>query len=124
MFNFNNVIYDQIDGIVIGSTLGPVLANIFVGFYESQLFENVQRHTLYYQYIDDTFALFGDEQEAISFFDQLELLHLSLRFTMEKNNCCLLFLDILVERSDNKFLKVYIINQPFQVCTLIGNPLY
>lgn len=82
-FSFNNVMYSQIDVVAMGSPLGTVLANNFVDFYEDQLSENVHRITLYYQYIDDIFTLFGDEQEAIRFFDQLELLHLSLRFIVE-----------------------------------------
>ena len=30
-FSFNNVLYRQIDGIAMGSPLGPTLANIFMG---------------------------------------------------------------------------------------------
>ena len=29
-FNFNNEMYKQIDGVVMGSPLGTILANIFV----------------------------------------------------------------------------------------------
>ena len=34
-FIFNSKFYKQIDGVAMGSPLAPVLANIFMGFYES-----------------------------------------------------------------------------------------
>ena len=37
-FSFNNIIYRQIDGVAMGSSLCPTLANIFVGSCESNLF--------------------------------------------------------------------------------------
>ena len=33
-FNFDGTTYIQIDGVAMGSPLGPMLANIFVGYYE------------------------------------------------------------------------------------------
>ena len=36
-FRFNNIMYRQIDGVAM-VPLGPALANIFVGYYESKLF--------------------------------------------------------------------------------------
>ena len=35
-FIFNSKFYNQIDGVVVGSPLAPVLANIFIGFHESK----------------------------------------------------------------------------------------
>ena len=35
-FLFNGKFYNQIDGVAMGSPLAPVLANIFMGFYESK----------------------------------------------------------------------------------------
>ena len=34
-FTFNSKFYNQIDRVALGSPLAPVLANIFMGFYES-----------------------------------------------------------------------------------------
>ena len=42
-FSFNNIMYRQIDGVAMGSSLGPMLANIFVGFCESNLFNKIDR---------------------------------------------------------------------------------
>ena len=36
-FSFDDVMYRQLDGVAMGSPLGPTLANIFVGYCESLL---------------------------------------------------------------------------------------
>ena len=38
--NFDNIMYRQVDGISMGSALGPTMAGIFVGFHEVNLFSN------------------------------------------------------------------------------------
>ena len=40
-FSFNNIIYRQIDGVAMWSSLCPTLANIFVGFCEANLFNEI-----------------------------------------------------------------------------------
>ena len=35
-FIFNRKLYNQLDGVAIGSLLAPVIANIFIGFYKSK----------------------------------------------------------------------------------------
>ena len=36
-FIFNNILYKQIDGVAMGSPLGPSLANAFLGHHEQKL---------------------------------------------------------------------------------------
>ena len=60
---------------------------------------------MYYRYVDDTFAVFNDEDECNEFFSHLNSLHPSLRFTFEKKcNRTLRFLDVLVEKNDHEFV--------------------
>ena len=104
-FSFNNIMYRQIDGIAMGSPLGPALANIFVGYYESKLFNKISKPTVYCRYVDDTFSLFHKETEFQKFLNCLNSLHPSLKFTNEiKTNNSLPFLDVLVTKSNNKFI--------------------
>ena len=104
-FSFNNNMHRQIDGVAMGLPLGPALANIFVGYQEAKLFNIAKRPSVYFRYVDDTFAVFNNEEDCNNFFIQLNSLHPSLRFTFEKeSNHSLPFLDVLVERHDSEFL--------------------
>ena len=47
-FSLNNQMYKQLDGVAMGSPLGPPLANIFVGFHESRLFNNSLKPGIYF----------------------------------------------------------------------------
>ena len=104
-FSFNEIMYRQIDGVSMGCPLGPILANIFVGFQERHLFDGFPKPFIYLRYIDDTFVSFRSRNDALSFFDKLNKLHSSFTFTMEEeNNGELPFLDVSVERRDSSFL--------------------
>ena len=104
-FSFNEIMYRPIDGVSVGSTLGPILANIFVGFQERHLFKKFSKPFIYLRYVDDTFVSFGSRNDVLLFFHKLNGLYSSLTFTMEEeNNNKQPFLDVLVERCDSSFL--------------------
>ena len=97
--------YRQIDGVAMGSTLGPPLANIFIGYYETRLFNKISKPAIYCHHIDDAFSLFHKETDFQKFLSCLKSLHPSLKFTNEiETNNSLSFLDVLVTKSNNKFI--------------------
>ena len=60
-FMFNDVYYKQVDGVAMGSPLGPTLANLFVVYYESKWLENCPpqfKPQFYRRYMDDIFVMF------------------------------------------------------------------
>lgn len=75
--------YAQIDGVLMGSPLSLVLANNFVGFYESLLFEKCCTPYVYLHYADDTFSIFDSINDTTAFHTQLISLHPFLQFTIE-----------------------------------------
>ena len=95
--------YDQIDGVAMGSPLAPVLANLFLGHYENIWLNNYQGPSVkfYRRYVDDTFCLFNDERDALLFFNFLNSQHPNIKFTMEKEtNKMLAFLDVCINNKD------------------------
>ena len=96
-FSFNGVIYRQVDGVAMGSPLGPVLANVFMVELEKslvpQLGDNIK---LWYRYVDDTFTIIrkGKVEEVLA---SLNRFHESIKFTYEKEKDGVIsFLDVKV----------------------------
>ena len=103
---FDGNYYDQIDGVAMGSPLRPVLANLFMGFYEKQWLKefNFCKVFLYRRYVDDIICLFNCEVDAMKFFDYLNSRHPNIEFTFEKQNGGkLAFLDILISNESDSF---------------------
>ena len=65
---FNSKFYNQIDRVAMGSPLAPVLANIFMGFYESKWLNEyiVNKPKFYLRYVDDILVSFGKEQGSLN----------------------------------------------------------
>ena len=103
-FSFNNTMYKQMNRVVMGSPLGPASANIFVGYYKSKLFSHVQKPSIYFRYVDDTFATFKQESDVDDFLVTLIRLYPALTFTFEKQHDGKLpFLETLVETTELGF---------------------
>ena len=85
----------------MGSPLGPVLANIFVGFHEQKLaLEDNTDALLYRRFADDTFALNTSMEQSEKLLSTLNKLHPALEFTCEhEQNGKLPFLNNLVIRN-------------------------
>ena len=103
-FSFNETMFRQIDGVAMGSPLGPALANIFVGFKERKIPAN-EWPQMYHRYVDDVFSLFESKARCADFHQRLNNLHPALRFTLEEeDNGSLPFVDVRVTKKDTGFV--------------------
>ena len=70
----------------MGSPLVPVLANIFMGFHESEWLNeyDLNKPKFCLRYVDDILAAFDNEQESLNFFNFLKNRHPNIKFTIEK----------------------------------------
>ena len=67
------------------SPLAPVLANIFIGFHESNWFNeyNLNKPKFYLRYIDYILFAFDNEQDSLNFLNLLNNRHPNIKFTIE-----------------------------------------
>ena len=107
MFIFNNTYYSQVDGVAMGSPLGPTLANAFMCHYEKIWLNNCPEHfkpVYYRRYVDDIFVLFKSEHDIDLFKDYLNTCHSNISFTYEKESQGFMpFLDYKIFRENGKF---------------------
>ena len=83
LFQFDGQLYEQTDGVAMGSPLGPLMANVFICHLEDKLARDGMVPSLYKRYVDDTLARMPNTNAAADFLATLNGLHPSLKFTME-----------------------------------------
>jgi peptide-methionine (R)-S-oxide reductase len=94
-FTFNGDHYLQINGTAMGTKMTPSYANIFMGKLEKQLFESsIERLCSWYRFIDDVDMKWTQSDEELqNFLSRANNLHPSIKFTYEKSNTTISFLD-------------------------------
>ena len=107
-FIFDGKFYEQCDAVVMGSPVGPTLANVFMCHFENIWLENCPSHfkpIVYRRFVDDTFLLFRSKDHVEKFKNYLNKQHKNIKFTSEiEENGLLSFLDIKISRENNKFV--------------------
>ena len=65
-FMFKGKLYDQVDGVAMGSPLRPVLANLFMRYHGQKWLQSFEKCEvkLYHRHMDDIICLFNSECDA------------------------------------------------------------
>ena len=78
---FNGALYEQTDGVAMGSPLGPLLANVFMSSLEEKLELEGKLPPYYCRYVDDTLTVMPDIPTAADFLNSLNHAHPAVSFT-------------------------------------------
>ena len=85
-FTFGGRHFRQITGVPMGSSLSPVLANIFMEHFEQQLLDDIPtdvKPVLWLRYVDDVFCLYKDMSKFDDFLNILNGVNPAIQFTYE-----------------------------------------
>ena len=107
-FIFDKTFCKQLDGVAIGSPLGPTLANSFLCYHEKRWLDKCPEEfkpLFYRQHVDDIFVHFRKIEHLKIFLNYFNSCHENIKFTSEKEtNNKLSFLDIEISRDKNQFI--------------------
>jgi hypothetical protein len=104
--SYNETVYQQIDGIPMGTNCAVELANLYVllfvelELWKRQSFKHVR---CWYRYIDDVFMIWkGTKEELLLFIQEVNQICPKISFTHEMSFKEIPFLDLMVKKVDNK----------------------
>ena len=104
-FGMGSNIYQQEEELAMGSPLSPVLANIYMEYFEEMALGSTSlKPYMWLRYIDDIFILWPHQEDVQILLDHVNSIRSSIQFTMEKEQDNKLpFLDVLVTRTEKGF---------------------
>ena len=84
-FGIVSDIYQQEEGLAMGSPLSPVLANIYKEYFEEMALGSTSiKPSMWLRYVDDTFILWPHKEDVQILLDHVNSIRPSIQFTMEK----------------------------------------
>ena len=119
-FVFNGYTYQQKFGVSMGNALSPVIANLYMEFFETVLLPKIlPPHIVWYRYIDDVLCFWPQNLDLDIFLTQMNTLNNNIQFTMEiEQNNCIPFLDVQLFRKD-KDIRFSVYRKPTNVCSYL-----
>ena len=112
-FYFQGTSYKQIDGVAMGSPLGPTLADVFMAKLELNLKAHIDTLPLYKRYLDDILIFAKDPHQVQHLLSIFNSVHPNVTFTCElEQNNKLPFLDVLITRNSNGSMSRSVYRKP------------
>ena len=104
-FQFKDKFFKQKFGMAMGSPLSPILANLYMEYFEKELMANIQNKPLMWlRYVDDVWAILDKEANHLDLLNEINSLSPTIKFTVEtEQDGELPFLDCLVRNSEGSF---------------------
>ena len=112
-FTFNDKMYMQIDGVMMGSPLGALFANIFMCELENTIIPKLGDKICHWKrYVDDTFAFIKPNTEK-EIQQSLNSFHENIQFTYEREQANQIsFLDVLITRKKDGSMQTSVYRKP------------
>ena len=117
-FTYDGKTYIQIDGVAMGSPLGPLLANIFMIPLEEAILPPIKKHLAHWKrYVDDTHT-YIDPSKIEFVLEKFNSYHPNIQFTYEiEENQEITFVDILITRTKDDKLDTRFVYKLELTCT-------
>lgn len=102
-FQFNDIIYVQLEGVKIGGALSPWLAEVFMSNMEMRMMRQIWAPRIYHRYVDDVFSVIK-KGTTDTILQKLNEQHKNIKFTCENEiDKQLPFLDLMIKREGKSF---------------------
>ena len=128
VFTFQGIYYQQTSSVAMGSPLSPIVANLYMEYFENKALESYPLKLAWWKrFVDDTNMKWTHgKTELDKFFIHLNSISSEIKFTMElEENMSIPFLDILIIRKEDVSLghKVFSGSQHTQKATFMLIPI-
>ena len=100
-FSFKGVLYEQVEGVAMGSSLSPVVANLYMEAFEKSAIESFPLKPKWWKrLVDDTNINWPHGKESLdAFLEHLNSRSEHIKFTMEvEEDNQIPFLDVLIKK--------------------------
>jgi hypothetical protein len=102
-FQVDDKFFQQKDGMAMGSSVSPIVSNIFMEHFEILALDSTQhKQSVWLRYVDDTFVVWPHGPSRLQdFISHLNSLSPSIQFTIEmESDSAIAFLDVQVIRKE------------------------
>ena len=96
-FSFWDQFYEQVKGVAVGSLVSPIVANLYMEYFEQTALSTAPHLRLWQRYVDDTFVI-QKEIHKQDFLQHINSVDPAIQFTVENNkeDGAIPFLDTIV----------------------------
>ena len=112
-FSFQDQFYEQVKGVAMGSLVSPIVANLYMEYFEQKALSTAPTPRLWQRYVDDTFVI----QKVVNkndFLQHINSVDPAIQFTVENNkeDGAIPFLDTTVKPEADGSLSITVYRKP------------